>query len=111
MTIRYKTTDLSMAMEYMRIHLRDKYFVSAYKNGIEYIVQVSGLEEVKTEPQTMYYPQVDGITPSVIAKDEPQTDYKMPYKDCEDCETHLKAQMQDRKDEPQTEPKRKEGEK
>ena len=28
----------------------------------------------KTEPQTMYYPQVDGITPSVIVKDEPQTD-------------------------------------
>ncbi len=25
-------------------------------------------------------------------KDEPQTDYKMPYEDCEDCETHLKAQ-------------------
>ena len=52
MTIRYKTTDLSKAMEYMRIHLRDKYFVSAYKCGIEYIVQVSGLEEVKDEPQT-----------------------------------------------------------
>ena len=28
----------------------------------------------KDEPQTMYYPQVDGITPSVMAKDEPQTD-------------------------------------
>jgi len=29
----------------------------------------------KTEPQTMVYPQVDGITPSVIVpKDEPQTD-------------------------------------
>lgn len=28
----------------------------------------------KTEPQTMYYPQVDGITPSVIVKTEPQTD-------------------------------------
>ena len=26
----------------------------------------------KTEPQTMYYPQVDGITPSVIVKTEPQ---------------------------------------
>lgn len=34
-------------------------------------------------------------------KDEPQTDYKMPYEDCEDCETHLKAQMQARKTEPQ----------
>ena len=28
----------------------------------------------KDEPQTMYYPQVDGITPSVIVKDKPQTD-------------------------------------
>ena len=28
-----------------------------------------------TEPQTMYYPQVDGITPSVIVpKTEPQTE-------------------------------------
>ena len=25
----------------------------------------------QTEPQTMYYPQVDGITPSVIVKTEP----------------------------------------
>lgn len=41
-----------------------------------------------------------------VAEDEPQTDYKMPYKDCEDCETHLKAQMQAKpKDEPQTEDK------
>lgn len=29
------------------------------------------LEEAEAEPQTMVYPQVDGITPSVI---EPQTD-------------------------------------
>ena len=28
----------------------------------------------------------------VDRKTEPQTDYKMPYEDCEDCETHLKAQ-------------------
>ena len=28
--------------------------------------------EPKDEPQTMVYPQVDGITPSVIAKNEPQ---------------------------------------
>lgn len=53
MTIRYKTTDLSKAMEYMRIHLRDKYSVSAFKRGLEYIVQISGLEEAEqTEPQT-----------------------------------------------------------
>ena len=35
---------------------------------------ISIMEQVEDEPQTMYYPQVDGITPSVIAKDEPQTD-------------------------------------
>ena len=56
MTIRYKTTDLSTAIEYMRIHLRDKYFVSAYKRGIEYIVQISGVEEVKDIADT---PQTD----------------------------------------------------
>ena len=32
----------------------------------------SGYADRKTEPQTMVYPQVDGITPSVIVKDEPQ---------------------------------------
>ena len=52
MTIRYKTTDLSKAIEYMQIHLRDKYFVSAYKCGIEYIVQISGVEEVKDTADT-----------------------------------------------------------
>lgn len=52
MTIRYKTTDLSRAIEYMRIHLRDKYFVSAYKRGIEYIVQISGVESVEDGTQT-----------------------------------------------------------
>ena len=57
MTIRYKTRDLYYAIEYMRIHLRDKYFVSAYKRNGEYIIQISGLEEVnevaeQTEPQT-----------------------------------------------------------
>ena len=35
----------------------------------------------KTEPQTMYYPQVDGITPSVIVKDEPQTEDLQDWKD------------------------------
>lgn len=39
------------------------------------ICQFEALADRKTEPQTMYYPQVDGITPSVIMpKDEPQTD-------------------------------------
>lgn len=56
MTIRYKTTDLSKAIEYMRLHLRDKYFVSAYKCGIEYIVQISGVEEVRDTADT---PQTD----------------------------------------------------
>ena len=30
--------------------------------------------EPKDESQTMYYPQVDGITPSVIVKDESRTE-------------------------------------
>lgn len=31
---------------------------------------------------------------NVRSKNEPQTDCKMPYKDCEDCETPLKAQTE-----------------
>jgi hypothetical protein len=53
MTIRYKTTDLSTAMDYIRIHLSNKYSVSAYKSGLDYVVQVSGLEEVKDKSETM----------------------------------------------------------
>ena len=49
MTIRYKTRDLSYALEYIRIHLRDGYFASAYKRNGEYIIQISGLEEAKAE--------------------------------------------------------------
>jgi hypothetical protein len=52
MTIQYKTTELIKALDYIRIHQRDGYFVSAYKSGIDYIVRVSGVEEVKDEPQT-----------------------------------------------------------
>ena len=42
---------------------------------------ISGEDFMKifNEPQTMYYPQVDGITPSVIVKDKPQTS-GTPYK-------------------------------
>ena len=66
MTIRYYTTDLSKAMEYIRIHLRDKYSVSAYKRGLEYIVQISGLEEAEqTEPNCSEKPN---------NCDEPQTE-------------------------------------
>ena len=83
MTIRYKTRDLSYAVEYMRIHLRDKYFVSAYKRNGEYIIQISGLEEVKdeaeqTEPNSSEKPNncehitEDGVT---CAK----------YPACDDC--------------------------
>ena len=39
----------------------------------------------QTEPQTMYYPQVDGITPSVIVKTEPQIE-KCPFDDSLPCE-------------------------
>ena len=49
MTIRYKTRDLFYALEYIRIHLRDGYFASAYKRNGEYIIQISGLEEAKAE--------------------------------------------------------------
>ena len=51
------------------------------------------------EPQTIYYPQVDGITPSVIVKDEPQTCSVSgrPYTDCCNCE-YFKCTA----DEPQT---------
>ena len=83
MTIRYYTTDLSKAMEYMRIHLRDKYFVSAYKRGIEYVVQVSGLEEVKDEPQT----ETSTNSEKVQLTDEPQTEQgKCPFDDEIPCE-------------------------
>jgi hypothetical protein len=50
MTIHYKTTKLTKALDYIRIHLSDGYSVSAYKSGIDYIVRVSGVEEVKGEP-------------------------------------------------------------
>lgn len=60
---------------------------------------IGTLEEVprakQTEPQTMYYPQVDGITPSVIqtepkfdkdinvrSKDEPQTEDEILREQC-----------------------------
>ena len=49
MTIRYKTTDVYKAMEYIQIHLRDGYFVSAYRQDGEYIVQVSGVEAVSDD--------------------------------------------------------------
>ena len=60
MTIRYKTRDLSYAIEYIRIHLRDKYFVSAYKSNGEYIMQISGLEEVN-EVAEQTEPQIDAL--------------------------------------------------
>lgn len=46
---------------------------------------------------------IEPLKHEISEQTEPQTDYKMPYEDCEDCETHLKAQMQARKTEPQTE--------
>ena len=70
MTIRYKTRDLSYALEYMRIHLRDKYFVSAYKRNGEYIVQISGLEEVEEE-QTEPKAELKGSERSVKGSDCP----------------------------------------
>ena len=88
MTIRYKTRDLSYAVEYMRIHLRDKYFVSAYKRNGEYIIQISGVEEVKDEAEQTE-PQMGDAKPiplsSRITKTEPTT---------EDCSTvNLSAEV------------------
>ena len=45
---------------------------------------VQKLRAEQTEPQTMYYPQVDGITPSVIVKTEPQIE-KCPFDDSLPC--------------------------
>lgn len=57
MTIVYKTTDLEIAIGYMRMNLRDGYFVSAYRKHHdtfkdEYQVTISGLEEYKCEADT-----------------------------------------------------------
>ena len=78
------------------------------------------LKDRKTEPQTMYYPQVDGITPSVIVKDEPQTETKTEtqnsnstfekrtMRDCYNCKRYetegecIECHYEP-KDEPQTE--------
>lgn len=45
----------------------------------------------KFEPQTFKGLSYDDDGTLEI-EDEPQTECKMPYEDCEDCETHLKAQ-------------------
>jgi len=51
--VRYKTMVLSRAIEYMRLHLRDGYDVSATKSGLEYIVEIIGLDgTVADTPQT-----------------------------------------------------------
>lgn len=100
-----------------------------YKGGIEKVIETIQMElsdrktepfdkdinvRSKDEPQTMYYPQVDGITPSVIVKDEPQ----ISPSDCKTCKHDLwstprtcgkcfrqedgKPSMYEPKDEPQT---------
>lgn len=54
-----------------------------------YNMAINALEaDRKDEPQTIYYPQVDGITPSVIVKNEPQicSVSGRPYTDCCNCE-------------------------
>lgn len=45
---------------------------------------------MKFEPQTTSTPYK--VDTSSICKIEPQTECKMPYEDCGDCETHLNAQ-------------------
>ena len=60
-------------------------FVKGKLVGLMEVIPIDELLEVwadrKTEPQTMVYPQVDGITPSVI---EPQTDGYMTAEQAED---------------------------
>ena len=71
--------------------------LDAVQNGKFHIAE-------QTEPQTMYYPQVDGITPSVIVKTEPQIE-KCPFDDSLPCEwvcTEYGKCKYKPKDEPQT---------
>ena len=55
-----------------------------YQSCVEALqIAIEALRTAKqTKPQIMYYPQVDGITPSVIVKDEPQT------KLCRECDDY-----------------------
>lgn len=84
-------------------------FAEAYKQGF-----IDAMSVYKTEPSfkvdeigdddstihaIAYLQKVGWLQEHDKALTEPQTDYKMPYEDCEDCETHLKAQMERRSDE------------
>ena len=44
-----------------------------YKGGIEKVIETIQMEMVAEQTEPMIYPQVDGITPSVI-QTEPSTD-------------------------------------
>lgn len=80
MRVDFETKCEQTALDYIKIHLQEGYLVTAYKDVGNYYwesvykIRASLSTNRKTEPQTMVYPQVDGITPSVIAKTEPQTD-------------------------------------
>ena len=45
-----------------------------YKPCVEALQVAIDLLKQADAPQTMYYPQVDGITPSVLVADTPQTE-------------------------------------
>lgn len=67
-------------LEYMELNIApySRYWRMGMKKALKHAIRLLREEEAtadrKTEPQTMYYPQVDGITPSVIVIDEPQTE-------------------------------------
>lgn len=91
--------------EEIQIEEYKRTFAEAYKQGF-----IDAMNVYKTEPQkdllVTEYPQDgeiyligrDKTEAVVMAYDvykeltEAQTECKMPYEDCEDCETHLKAQ-------------------
>lgn len=55
-------------------------------SDIKKIIKGLPTRKFEDEPQTDVYEYHNGKWT------KPQTDCKMPYEDCEDCETHLKAQ-------------------
>lgn len=58
--------------------------------GIERTDQWQPSKKTKADTQIYWRNWKDQMWAEAVI--EPQTDCKMPYEDCEDCETHLKAQ-------------------
>lgn len=78
-------------------------YTKGYEDGTEAVKKTFAADgivfEKMNEPQTMYYPQVDGITPSVIVpQTEPQTEDLIKQADA-----LIEFEKELLKDEPQTE--------